>query len=185
MRVLSVLNTETRTKVFLRTLAGICTFTSLLCFAAFIRIPLPFTPVPITLQNLVVFLAGACLAPGQAAISVGLYIGIGLLGAPLFANAGAGFLYFFSPTGGYLLGFLVAAWLISSLKNLTKPSDIMTAYATMLAGMFVIYALGGLWLIIGYHWTIKQALLLGVLPFVLPDMMKAFVAAAVAARLAK
>jgi biotin transport system substrate-specific component len=156
---------------------GVISFVVLLCFSAYVKVPLPFTPIPITLQNLVVFLAGAFLGPVGGALSVGIYLTLGLLGVPLFANAGFGFLYLFGPTGGYIFGFILAAGLIGALAARLRGTFLLN-YGVMLAGMLSVYLCGGLWLAIGYHWDIRKIFFLGVLPFLPADLVKAALAAA-------
>lgn len=176
MNILGISRVPSRS-IFWSKLLGTSLFAVLLCFSSLIKIPLPFTPVPITLQNLVVFLAGAMLGPSCGMASVAVYIALGISGIPLFANTGFGLAYLFGPTGGYLLGFLAAAGLIGYLTEKTKTKNILILYAVMLFGMAVVYGAGGCWLKIGYGWSFKEIFFLGVSPFLLPDMMKAFVAA--------
>ena len=158
-------------------------FSVLLCFSAFVKIPLPFTPVPVTLQNMIVFLAGAMLGSCLGMSAVLLYIIVGFLGAPLFANSGAGIFYLFGPTGGYLIGFILTAGLVGYLTATLKSKNIFLYFGIMLAGVLVIYGAGGLWLALGYHWPFKEIVFLGILPFVGPDILKALGAAVVAAKM--
>lgn len=159
--------------------------TVLLCFSSLVKIPLFFTPVPVTLQTFVVFLAGGLLSPVEAFASVAAYIAIGVFGAPFFANAGWGVPYLLGPTGGYLLGFLAAAWMMSNLRNALSLRTVAGSFACMALGMVVIHACGVLWLMAGLRMTALQALLLGSLPFVLPDLMKAWIAAWICAQCRK
>lgn len=181
MRTLDLEFFRFRSTVLGKTL-GVCTFTILLCFSALIKIPLFFTPVPITLQNFVVFLAGALLGPSLGMAAVALYIVLGIVGAPFFSNAGAGVFYLFGPTGGYLLGFLLAAGLIGHLTRLAKSKNIFYFYSIMILGMSAIYVCGGLWLKIGYGWDFKKIFFLGVAPFIVADLMKAYCAAVISQR---
>ena len=158
---------------------GVSAFTVLLCFASLIKIPLPFTPVPVTLQNLVVLLAASALGARLGLASVGLYLGMGVLGVPLFANAGSGILYLFGPTAGYLFGFLFAVWLVASLLQSVNRKNFFVCYAVMMTGLLSIYFMGGMWLAIGYGWDLAQIVYMGVLPFVAGDIIKAFIAALV------
>jgi biotin transport system substrate-specific component len=177
MRTTALSIFQTRTLAVNKAL-GVGIFTILLCLASLIKIPLLFTPVPVTLQNLVVFSAGALLGPVCGIICVAFYIGIGILGAPLFANGGAGIPYLFGPTGGYLLGFLAAAGFIGYVEQLVKTRNIFILCAVMGIGMVLIYCFGGWWLALGYGWGLKRILFLGVMPFVIPDAMKVLIAAA-------
>lgn len=151
----------------------------LLCFASFVKIPLFFTPVPVTLQTFVVFLIGGWMSPAAAAASVMLYISAGLFGAPFFANAGWGLAYLLGPTGGYLVGFLTAAALISVLKNICPK------FLAMVAGIAVIYLCGALWLKVGFAMTPRQIFSFGILPFIVPDLMKALLASLISGRLSR
>lgn len=162
---------------FLGKALGVSAFTVLLCFASLIKIPLPFTPVPVTLQTLAVLLAASTLGSRLGLASVGLYMGMGVLGVPLFANAGSGLLYLFGPTAGYLFGFLFAAWSVASLLEVFGRKNFFVCYAVMMIGISSIYFIGGMWLAIGYGWDLKRIMYLGVLPFVVADSIKAFVAA--------
>jgi biotin transport system substrate-specific component len=157
-------------------LLGACAFTILLCFSAFIKIPLFFTPVPVTMQNLVVFLAGALLGPWLGFSAVLSYLALGAFGVPLFANSGAGLVYLCGPTGGYMLGFLAAAFLIGFLLERFKTKNFFFLFGAMLCGMSVIYLFGGLWLSVGYGWSANRIFSLGILPFLLPDLAKTFLA---------
>lgn len=162
--------------LFLSRLLGVCAFTMLLCFSAFIKIPLFFTPVPVTMQTLVVVLAGALLGPRLGFSAVFAYLVLGVSGIPLFANSGAGLVYLCGPTGGYMLGFLAASFLIGSLIETFKTRNFFFLSGIMLCGMSVIYLFGGLWLSIGYGWSAGRIFSLGILPFLLPDLAKTILA---------
>lgn len=166
--------------VSLGRISGAFIFAVALSLSAFIKIPLVFTPVPVTLQNLVVFLSGAILGPVFGMAAVGLYILIGVLGAPLFANSGAGLLYIFGPTGGYFIGFLVAACFTGCVtRNKRVSASIVLLYAAMLCSVVIIYLFGGAWLAVGFGWNFSQVLFLGAVPFLVPDVLKAFIAAVI------
>ncbi len=167
----------TREASLARKLIAVTGFSVLLVLASLVKIPLFFTPVPVTLQPLIVLLAGAFLGPVYGAMSVGLYLTYGLLGAPLFAGNTAGVAYLAGPTGGYLLGFLAAAVCVGALRRAVPRPAFWLNYLIMLAGIGVIYACGGLWLSLGYGWSFRQVVLLGVWPFVGLDAVKAFLAA--------
>jgi biotin transport system substrate-specific component len=142
-------------------------FAAATALSAHVRIPLPFTPVPITLQTLVVLLAGMTLGPGGGAASQVLYLGAGLLGLPVFA-AGAGALL--GPTGGYLLGFLLGAVLAGAIAR--RRSDAFGLAVAFTAGMLVIYACGTAWLCALTHQQIAVATAVGVVPFLAGDALK-------------
>lgn len=165
--------------VVLTKFLGISVFVMALCFSALVKVPLFFTPVPITLQTMIVCLSGAILGPRCGMAAVMSYLALGVLGVPLFTQAGSGLLYFSGPTGGYLAGFLLASMFVGKLAQSVKTNSLVIWFSVMFVGMLAIYCAGGFWLKVGYGWTLKNILFLGVLPFVIPDMFKALIAAVV------
>ncbi len=149
----------------------------LTALAAQIRIPLPFTPVPITLQVLVVLAAGYLLKPGVAAGSMALYLGLGAAGVPLFSGglAGLGVLGGFS--GGYLLACPLAAGLVSLLAGGSGHAG--RRLGAGLAGMTVIHLSGTAWLALAFPGTtpgLAGLLTMSLLPFLALDLAKLGVA---------
>lgn len=153
-------------------------FTLLTALGAFVRVPLPFTPVPFTLQVLPVLLAGAALGRTYGAGSQLLYLALGIAGLPLFAATGSGTLLL-DPTAGYLAGFPAAAWLVG---HFAREGGARRRFAVMALALAPIYLLGALHLMLVLHTTPGVAFLLGVAPFVAADLAKAGAAATVAAR---
>jgi len=149
---------------------GVAIFTTLTTLAAFVRIPLPFTPVPLTLQTFFVLLGGAMLGSAAGSSSQSLYLILGASGLPVFAGARGGLSHLAGPTGGYLIGFVVAAYLVGKVVE-RKDSSIWLILA-MLAGTGVIYLLGGLRLAHFLRIGIKETLYLGVIPFLPGDILK-------------
>lgn len=143
--------------------------------AAQAAIRLPFSPVPITAQTLAVLLVGALLGSRRGALSMLTYLGQGLIGLPVFAAGASGPAYALGPTGGYLVGFVAAAYLTGWLAERGWDRGIGTALLAMLIGNVAIYALGLSWLSI-YVGT--QALALGLLPYLAGDALKLALAAA-------
>lgn len=134
---------------------------------------IPFWPVPMTVQTLVVVLLGVVMGPRLGLATVVLYLLEGAAGLPVFAGTperGIGLVYMAGPTGGYLAGFAAAAWLagIAADRGWTK-THLMRAL-TIAAGFAVIYALGAAWLstLIGFPAALKA----GILPFLLGDAIK-------------
>ena len=125
--------------------------------AAWVKIPLPFTPVPLSLQTFVVLLAPFAVGRGRATAGMMLYLGLGALGAPIFTTP-------FGPTAGYLLGFIAAPWVISRFRS--------PAYG-IVAATLAIYTFGALWLSIWLQISPMTAVLLGVAPYVPGDILKA------------
>lgn len=167
----------------LATTAGAAAMTLL----AQVRIDLPVTPVPITLQTLGVLLLGAFLGPRLAAASLLQYLVLGLMGLPCFAGFTAGPAVLFGPTGGYLLAFPIAAAVSACLYDRLVtggyPRRLAGAMAAGMAGMAVIY-LGGVpwlagWLAFVQHQSFTLAVLLGAAPFLVVDLLKSVVAASI------
>jgi biotin transport system substrate-specific component len=149
----------------------------LLSIASLVKVPLPFTPVPVTLQVFVVALAAGLLGPARSSAAVLLYVILGVAGAPVFANAGTGFLYMAGPTGGYLLGFLGAAWIIGVLREVFPSKKLAVIFFQMAAGVAAVYLLGGCWLSVGWGWDAPRIWTLAIAPFVGADVAKVFMAA--------
>ena len=147
---------------------------------AYIIIPLP--PVPITLQTLFTCLAGALLGARLGALSQVIYLLIGIMGLPVFAGGKAGLGVLFGPTGGYLLGFVAAAWVIGILMNLKKTPGFVWTAAALVAGTAVIYVLGVAQLSLVAKISVNKAISVGVLPFLIGDVVKILAAAYVVKR---
>jgi len=157
---------------------GVSAFIVATVAGAFIRIPLPFTPVPITLQTFFVLLAGAVLGRKLGSASQAGYLILGAVGLPVFSGALGGILRLFGPTGGYLFGFIAAAWVVGALLKGEKESFFKIALA-MTLGSLTIYAVGITWLGLVLHIGIGKAFLLGMLPFVPGDAIKLLAAASI------
>ncbi len=145
-----------------------------------IIIPLPLSPVPISLSVLGVFLTGAVLGKKPAAYAQLVYILIGAVGLPVFAGFKGGIGHVIGPTGGYLIAYpLMAfceAWIIEKLGK----NRVYAYLPGMLAGLFICYALGSLWLSVQAGISIVKALMLGVVPFIILDLVKIIISAALA-----
>ena len=134
-----------------------------------IAIPLPGTPVPLTLQTFAVLLTGAVLGPRLGAASMALYVAVGLAGVPWFAGQSSGL---HLPTLGYLIGFVVAALLVGRLADHGRDRRFWGAAATMTLGTLVIYACGVPVLAWAVGVSLPEAVVLGVVPFLLGDALK-------------
>jgi len=134
-------------------------------------IAIPIGPVPIVLQNLFVMLAGLLLGGRWAAISIGVYLVAGAAGLPVFAGGTGGVGRFIGPTGGYLLGFLAAAYLIGVISERGRGRVIVDVLA-MLAGTAAIYAFGVPWLKVITGMSLSKAAAVGMLPFLIGDVVK-------------
>ncbi len=155
----------------------VVSFALLTAIAAQIRIPLPFTPVPITGQTFAVLLAGAALGRYAGAASQGLYIILGLF-LPFYAGGASGWSYATGATGGFLLGFVASAWIVGYLAEQHQDRRVSSAIPAFLTGSVVIYLCGVPWLasVLDVSWT--RAVELGVAPFVLGDLIKVALAGA-------
>lgn len=148
-----------------------------LVLCAQIRIPLPFTPVPITMQTFGVVLIAAWL--GRMAVpAVALYLLAGLAGAPVFSGWLGGMVHLAGPTGGYLVGMVLAAWVAGAMFE--KAKGFGSTLTASLVGMGCIYAVGVPWLGVLVGW--QASLTLGLIPFLAADVVKAAMVATLAAR---
>lgn len=114
-------------------------FAALTAIGAFIRIPIPY--VPFTLQYLFCAFAGILLGPKLGALSQMVYVGMGLIGIPVFTQGG-GIAYVLKPTFGYLVGFIVAAYVIGALSEKIKEVTVVKALLSTLSGLFFVYLFG-------------------------------------------
>ncbi len=147
----------------------------LIALCAQITIPLPFTPVPLAGSTFGVLYAAALLGSRRGVASVATYLTLGAIGFPFFAGAASGWHIFFGATGGYLIGFLPAAWLVGFLSEHGWDRDPMTAFFQMILGSFVILAFG---LVVLSVFVPKGHLLeMGFYPFVIGDILKSCLAA--------
>ena len=141
-------------------------------------IPLPFTPVPITGQTFGVLLVGAALGSNRGAISLALYLAMGAFGLPFFAGGAHGPDIIIGATGGYLIGFVIAAYVIGLLAERGLERSVRTSFIPFLVGTVIIYACGVTWLAILLG-SLSKSLAAGLLPFLIGDAIK-LIAASVA-----
>jgi biotin transport system substrate-specific component len=142
----------------------------LIALAAQIQIVLPFSPVPVTGQTFAVLLLGALYGSRRGPATVATYITLGILGLPVFAGATAGMARLLGPTAGYLIGFIVAAFVVGLLSERGWDRKPWTTAASMIIGNVVIYIVGITWLSRFVGW--EAVLSLGVLPFLAGDALK-------------
>ncbi len=158
-------------------------YASLMCalMAVGAYLSLPIGPVPIVLQNMFVLLAGLLLGSRWALASVSLYLLLGILGLPVFSAGGGGLGHLLGPTGGYLVGYLPAAAVIGMISRLgwhrARSASLVLDGAAAVAGSLIVYACGVLWLQRVTGLTLHQAIVAGVVPFLVGDGLK--IAAAV------
>ena len=141
---------------------------------------LPFTPVPVSGQTLGVMVVGASLGAWRGAAAMLLYLGEGAAGLPVFAEGASGVVYLSArPSTGFLWGFVVAAGVIGLLAQLGWDRSIGSAMGAMFVGEVVVFAFGVTWLARFLGIPAEEALEFGLYPFVLGDVLKLLIAAAV------
>ena len=160
----------------LRNAVLIVLFSLITAAAAQVSIPLPFTPVPITGQTFAVLLTGALLGSRLGALSLLLYLAEGAAGLPVFALGRSGLATLLGPTGGYLLAFPVAAFVVGWLAERGWDRRVFTTALAMLLGNLVIYAGGVPWLA-RFVGGLPEAVALGMVPFLPGDAIKLVLAA--------
>ncbi len=136
-----------------RNLILVAMFAALTAIGAFIKIPIPY--VPFTLQYLFCALAGIILGSKLGALSQIIYVMVGLAGVPVFTEGG-GLSYVFKPTFGYLIGFIVAAYVIGKIREKIKELSFIKAMGMLSAGLFFIYLFGVIYLYISYNLYLEQ-----------------------------
>lgn len=146
--------------------------------AAQVSFELPFTPVPLTGQTFAVLLVGAALGALLGLASLGLYLFVGALGAPVYADGSRGWEVLTGPTGGYIIGFVLAAFIIGGLAQRRWDRRFSSAVAAMLTGSVVIYAVGLPWLAADLGLGFEETLEAGLYPFVVGDLLKLYLAGA-------
>ena len=140
------------------------------------QISVPLYPVPITMQTFGVLLIGMAFGSRLGAATVALYLFEGAVGLPVYAGLGSGLPVLFGVTGGYLFGFVIAAWLVGMLAERGWDRNVLTTALAMLLGNIVLYVPGLIWLA-GFIGS-EQAIAGGLLPFILGDFLKLALAAA-------
>jgi biotin transport system substrate-specific component len=164
--------------------ASVVFVAALTAAAAQVSIPLPFTPVPFTLQPMIVLLGGAALGSRLGCCSQALYLAAGLAGLPVFASSPLlpqGAARLLGPTGGYLVSYPFAAWVVGALAERGFDRRYLRSVVAMAAGLAIIYAFGVSWLAFGARVPqvlgVRAALVAGAAPFFVADVMKIFLAA--------
>lgn len=147
------------------TLAG----TAFITVAGYIAIPLPFTPVPLSLATFAVLLTGAALGPARGATSALLYLVLGVVGVPLFAGGNAGWAF---SSFGYIVGYVIAALLVGSLARRRADRTVLSTIGLAGLGSLTIYACGVPWLAGFVGVDLATAITLGVVPFLIGDAIK-------------
>lgn len=179
-------NKEIRTNLSIKDMTQIGIFTALTAVGAFISIPLG--PVPITLQTLFVLLSGLILGSKKALLSQIVYVLLGLTGLPIFAGFSGGLQTVLKPSFGFMIGFIVAAYVIGKLTEKNQYS-VNKMIFSVLVGSIIIYAIGIPYMyyilngVLSKGLNIIQVLKLGMFLFVPGDVLKAFVAVLLSSKL--
>lgn len=169
----------------LRAVLAVLAGSALMAIAAHISVPLFFTPVPLTLQTLVVLLLGLALEPAVAFAALAAYLVEGACGLPVFAPTGAmGALHLMGPDGGFLMAYPFAAMLVSKLRR-SLPSSFLFAAVAAAAGSIVYFLCGAAWLAVIAHQSMSMAMKLAVWPFVAGDALKIVLAAGIVTGVAR
>ncbi len=167
---ISVVNTKIK-NILLAFLGSI-----VIAISAQITIPLPFTLVPITGQTFAVLSIGMVLGARYGALSLIMYLGEGIIGIPVFAGFKSGIATILGPTGGYLIGFVLAAYIVGLLSEKGWDRSFIKTCVAMLIGNIVIYIPGLIQLGIILGWD-KPIFALGFTPFIIGDIIKMLFAA--------
>jgi biotin transport system substrate-specific component len=147
--------------------------------SAYVAIPLPFTPVPLTLQTFAVLAGAAALGAERAVLAQVLYITLAVAGAPILAGGAGGREEVIGATGGYLLGFVVASYVVGRISAAGASTKTSTTALAYVAGSLVIYSVGAPWLAYVAGFSMSEAIAAGVVPFLIGDAIKALAAGAV------
>lgn len=167
-------------KISVRDMILISMFAALTAIGAFIKIPTPI--VPFTLQFLFCSYAGIFLGSKNGMLSQLLYIGIGLVGIPIFANGG-GVTYIFQPTFGYLIGFALCTYIVGKFTEKLEKITFIKVWIPILIGLFVIYVMGVSYLYmifntyLGKDMSMKAAIVAGCLPYITTDVIQSIIIA--------
>lgn len=150
---------------------------ALISLAAKVQVPLWPNPTPVTLQTLAIFAISAAYGSRLAVTTILAYIIAGALGAPVFAGPLAGPAYFAGPTGGYLAGFVVMAYITGLAADYGWSKSPFKLGAAMVVGEFVMLVMGALWM--GYLFGSEKIIAWGVGPFIVTDLIKVAIAACI------
>ncbi|MCD6726567.1 MAG: biotin transporter BioY [Solirubrobacteraceae bacterium] len=149
----------------------------LTAICAQIVIPLPGDPVPVTGQTFAVLLSGAALGSRRGSAAMGLYLLLGLVGLPVYADGASGWEVVWGATGGYLVGFIVAAYVVGLLAERRLDRNPWKALPLFTVGSLIVFAIGVPWLAVAADISMSKAIALGFVPFIPGGIVKALLAA--------
>jgi len=165
-------------KINIRQMTLISLFAALTAVGAFISVPLYL--VPLSLQSLFTLLAAMILGSVMGASSQIIYVLLGVIGLPVFAGFKAGIGILFGPTGGFLLGFIISAYIIGKIVELKKEKNIFYYFLAGIIGTIILYIIGITQLSLVTGIGIKKAITVGMLPFLPGDILKIIAASFIA-----
>ena len=165
-------------KINIRQMTLISLFAALTAVGAFISIPI--YPVPLSLQTLFTLLAAMTLGSVIGASSQIIYVMLGVIGLPVFAGFKAGIGILFGPTGGFLFGFIISAYVIGKIIELKKEKNIFYYFLAGIIGTIILYIIGITQLSLVTGIGIKKAIAVGMLPFLPGDILKIIAASFIA-----
>lgn len=169
-------------KIRTKQMVLIALMTAVTCVLGPLSIPLPFSPVPISLTNFAIFLAIFVLGMKSGTISFIIYLLLGAVGVPVFSSFRGGFQVLAGPTGGYLIGFIFLALIMGfALEHFDRK--LVPTIIGMIIGMAVCYAFGTVWLAKLLSLSFKEGLMMGVIPYLPEDAAKIIIAAIVGPKL--
>lgn len=169
-------------KIKTKQMVLIALMTAVTCVLGPLSIPLPFSPVPISLTNFAIFLAIFVLGMKSGTISFIIYLLLGAVGVPVFSSFRGGLQVLAGPTGGYLIGFIFLALIMGfALDHFDRK--LVPTIIGMIIGMVVCYAFGTVWLAKLLSLSFKEGLMMGVIPYLPGDAAKIIIAAIVGPKL--
>ena len=169
-------------KIRTKQMVLIALMTAVTCVLGPLSIPLPFSPVPISLTNFAIFLAIFVLGMKNGTISFIIYLLLGAIGVPVFSSFRGGLQVLAGPTGGYLIGFIFLALIMGfALDHFDRK--LVPTIIGMIIGMAVCYAFGTVWLAKLLSLSFKEGLMMGVIPYLAGDAAKIIIAAIVGPKL--
>lgn len=175
---------KTKTIFSVKQLAIVGLMTAIICVLAPLALPIPFSPVQISLGTLAIYFVLTVLGLKLGTISVIIYILLGLAGLPVFASFKSGPGTLFGPTGGYIIGYvfmaLVCGFFIDKWGNKFLP-----CFLGMILGTAVLYVFGSFWLAFQLSYTLPQAFMAGVIPYIPGDLIKLVIAVVLGQQLRK
>jgi biotin transport system substrate-specific component len=162
-----------------RSAVSVLGLVGLTAVSAQIAVPLPFTPVPLTLQTFAVLAGAAALGANRAVTAQTIYLLLAFAGTPILAGGAGGAQKVFGATGGYLVGFIIASYVVGRIAEFGVTKKVKATVVAYAVGSFVIYSFGALWLAQFTGNSLSWAISNGVTPFIVGDLIKAAAAGAV------